>query len=84
MEVCIEKTEQGQYFVYEENKEPSQGMNEMPEASGMESEEPANKQPARSLQDALMMAGKMLSQAPDAGQQAFDAGMQRVLPNRGM
>ncbi len=70
MKVCIEKNPQGQYSVYQE-----------PEESGTETAEAQDKQPARDLQDALMIAGKMLQQAQETNS-PFDEGMKKVMPGR--
>lgn len=87
MKVCIEKDQQGRFFVYQENEPTTEGQ----EASGMAAESPQaeaseqqDKQPARDLQGALLIAGKMLN--ADAGQDAagspFDQGLKSVLDQR--
>lgn len=80
MKVFIEKDEQGQFFV---------GM----DTTGMAPTEPApnsaqaimpnpETQPAKDLQEALMLAGRLLSQ-PGAGEQSlFDAGMAKTISTR--
>ena len=77
MIVCIEKTPDGQFSVYQEN-EPASA------EQGETQEEPADKQPAPDLNTALTLAGKMLSQSggPDQAQQMFDQGVAKTAPNR--
>lgn len=75
MKVCIEKNPQGQYSVYQEPEESGA------ETAAMETAEVQDKQPARDLQDALMIAGKMLQQAQEANS-PFDEGMKKVMPGR--
>jgi len=88
MKVCIEKSQDGQFSVYQENEAetmPMQGGQMQGAMGGQEAEssEQQNKQPARDLQDALMIAGKMLSQDQGAGGESpFDAGLRKVLPQR--
>jgi len=52
----------------------------------MEAEnEYSSMQPATSLQEALTLAGRLLSAPqPGAGPSPFDEGMQRTMPNRQM
>lgn len=89
MIVCIEKTADGQFAVYQENEPaapaaPGQQPGMMGESPAMEAAEQQNKQPARDLQDALNKAGQMLSQDQgQGGESPFDAGLKSVLPVRG-
>jgi hypothetical protein len=81
MKVCIEKDQQGQFLVSKEDQpaEAQGGMSgEMmkPEMGG------ANKQQAKSLQDALMLAGRMLSEQEQGGTSPFDEGVRETMPRR--
>jgi hypothetical protein len=84
MKICIEKSPDGQFSVYQENEQPGETNEAMPgESPQMEASEQQNKQPARDLQDALMIAGKLLSQeGGQGGESPFDAGLKKVLPQR--
>jgi hypothetical protein len=88
MKVCIEKSQDGQFSVYKENEQSAEmgaGDEAMPgETPAIESAEQQNKQPARDLNDALMIAGKLLSQegAQGDGASPFDEGLKSVLPQR--
>jgi hypothetical protein len=87
MKVCIEKSQDDQFSVYRENEHSAEmgaGGEAMPgETPAMEAAEQQNKQPARDLNDALMIAGKLLSQEEQAGGESpFDAGLKSVLPQR--
>lgn len=86
MKVCIEKKQDGSFSVYEENEgaEMAQGGAAMGgESPETESSEQQNAQPARDIQSALMIAGKLLSQAPkETGDSPFDQGLKSVLPKR--
>lgn len=72
MKVCIEKDQNGQLFVSIED-EAKEGM-------GNTADE-GQKMPAKSIEEALMMAGKILS-TPDknAGMSPFDQGVQKTMP----
>jgi hypothetical protein len=72
MKVCIEKDPNGQLFVSIED-EAKEGM------EGQSDE--GQKMQAKSIEEALMMAGKILS-APDkgAGMSPFDQGVQKTMP----
>jgi hypothetical protein len=87
MKVCIEKSQDGQFSVYKENEQSAEmgaGDEAMPgETPAMEAAEQQNKQPARDLNDALMIAGKLLSQEEQpGGDSPFDQGLKSVLPKR--
>jgi len=76
MKVCIEKTQDGKFSVYEEI-EPATEM-----ATENEGAEQKNAQPAPDMQSALMLAAKLLSSSEnDMHQQAFDQGMAKAAPN---
>lgn len=72
MKVCIEKDPNGQLFVSIEN-EQKEGMGAPPDEG--------QKMQAKSIEEALMMAGKILS-TPDknAGMSPFDQGVQKTMP----
>ena len=84
MKVCIERSETGEFSVYEENEPtaPAEGTaTESPEA---ESSEKQNAQPAPDLKSALMIAAKLLSRSDEAQKQSmFDQGMQKTAPVKG-
>lgn len=72
MKVCIEKDPNGQLFVSIED-EAKEGM-------GNTADE-GQKMPAKSIEEALMMAGKILSQPEKgAGMSPFDQGVQKTMP----
>lgn len=89
MKVCIERN-QNQFFVYQMNEQamgqssqiaeyPQEGANMAESTQGPGMGE--NKQQARNLDEALMLAGRMLSQAgPDESDQMFQEGLGSVLP----
>lgn len=86
IEVCIKLDDQGNYSVGIES-EPVKPMG-MPgdemamQGEATETEGGSNMQPARDLNEALMMAGKLLSQKPEQGSSPFDEGLKKVLPQR--
>lgn len=82
MKVTIEKDPQGQFFVSTETAAPVMP-NEGMQAEGAPAGQAENKQPAQDLQEALMLAGKLLS-TPDkaAGPSPFDEGMQETMPRK--
>lgn len=76
MKVCIEKDPQGQFTVSVED-EAKEGMEGQPGAPADE----GNKVSAKNLEEALMIAGKLLSApAPGAGMSPFDQGVQKTMP----
>lgn len=76
MKICIEKDPNGQLFVSIENEE-KEGMEGQPGAAPDEGQ----KMPAKSIEEALMMAGKILSQPEKgAGMSPFDQGVQKTMP----
>lgn len=79
MIICIEKNDQGQFFVYQQDAAESAAM------PGMESTEQQNKTPANDLNEALQLAGRLLSSSgakPEA-EQMFDQGMMDKMASRG-
>lgn len=77
MKVCIEKNDQGQFFVSTETES-------MPEMAQEEhAAMPENKQPAKNLEEALMLAGRLLSKPAEGEQSMFDQGVAKTLPQRG-
>jgi hypothetical protein len=83
MKVTIEKDPQGQFFVSTESAAPAMPAGEGMPSEGMAQAPAENKQPAQDLQEALMLAGKLLS-TPDkaAGPSPFDEGMQETMPRK--
>lgn len=73
MKVVIEKTEDGKFFVSKESEESGQA-----ESATQEGSEMADKQPARDIKEALMMAGKLLMM--DDGNSMFDQGVALTKP----
>jgi len=86
MKICIEKKDDGTFSVGVENESPEMEGEGGMKAGGMKAEnEYSGMQPARSLQEALPLAGRFLSAPqPGAGPSPFDEGMQRTMPNRQM
>lgn len=82
MKVCIERSETGEFSVYQENESAAEGT--APESAATESSEQQNAQPAPDLKSALMIAAKMLSQSDEAQKQSmFDQGMAKTAPVKG-
>jgi hypothetical protein len=79
MKVCIERSETGEFSVYQEQEnEPAA------EGTAPEPAEQQNAQPAPDLKSALMIAAKMLSQSDEAQKQSmFDQGMAKTAPVKG-
>jgi hypothetical protein len=84
MKVCIEKDQQGSFFVSVEQEQPAETNEAMPgETPAQESAEQSDKQPAADLKEALMLAGRMLSSGEQGqGQNLFDSGMASSMPKR--
>lgn len=85
MKICIEKDDQGRFLVYAENEQQGETTESIPgETMAQESSEEINKQQARDLSDALVIAGRLLNGSPDSdgAGSMFDQGMQKVLPQR--
>jgi hypothetical protein len=85
--VCIQLDDQGQYSVgvepqNEQASEPGEGTGQdTSQAGGSEPEY----QPAKSLQEALMMAGRLLSQGEKQnGPSPFDQGLNQTMQQKGM
>ena len=85
MKVCIERSDTGEFSVYEENEPasaPAEGT--APEPVATEQAEQQNAQPASDLKSALMIATKLLSRSDEAQKQSmFDQGMQKTAPVKG-
>lgn len=85
MKVCIERSNTGEFSVYEENEPasaPAEGT--APESASTEQSEQQNAQPAPDLKSALMIAAKLLSRSDEAQKQSmFDQGMQKTAPVKG-
>ena len=85
MKVCIERSDTGEFSVYEENEPdsaPAEGT--APESASTEQSEQQNAQPAPDLKSALMIAAKLLSRSDEAQKQSmFDQGMQKTAPVKG-
>ena len=85
MKVCIERSDTGEFSVYEENEPasaPAEGT--APESVSTEQAEQQNAQPAPDLKSALMIAAKLLSRSDEAQKQSmFDQGMQKTAPVKG-
>lgn len=85
MKVCIERSDTGEFSVYEENEPasaPAEGT--APESAETEQAEQQNAQPAPDLKSALMIAAKLLSRSDEAQKQSmFDQGMQKTAPVKG-
>lgn len=85
MKVCIERSDTGEFSVYEENEPasaPAEGT--APESAATEQSEQQNAQPAPDLKSALMIAAKLLSRSDEAQKQSmFDQGMQKTAPVKG-
>lgn len=85
MKVCIERSETGEFSVYEENEPasvPVEGAASEPAAT--EQSEQQSAQPAPDLKSALMIAAKLLSRSDEAQKQSmFDQGMQKTAPVKG-
>ena len=83
MKVCIERSDTGEFSVYEEN-EPTSAEGTAPESAATEQAEQQNAQPAPDLKSALMIAAKLLSRSDEAQKQSmFDQGMQKTAPVKG-
>ena len=85
MKVCIERSDTGEFSVYEEN-EPDSAPAERtaPESAETEQSEQQNAQPAPDLKSALMIAAKLLSRSDETQKQSmFDQGMQKTAPVKG-
>lgn len=77
MKVCIERSDTGEFSVYEEN-EPASAPAEGAAPESMATEQ---SQPAPDLKSALMIAAKMLSRSDESQKQSmFDQGMQKTAP----
>jgi len=90
MKVCIERSDTGEFSVYEENEPATEaqptapGQGSAPESAATESAEKQNAQPAPDLKSALMIAAKLLSRSDEAQKQSmFDQGMQKTAPVKG-
>ena len=85
MKVCIERSDTGEFSVYEENEPasaPAEGT--APESASTEQSEQQNAQPAPDLKSALMIAAKLLSRSDETQKQSmFDQGMQKTAPVKG-
>ena len=80
MKVCIERSDTGEFSVYEEN-EPASAPAEGAAPESMAAEQ---SQPAPDLKSALMIAAKMLSRSDESQKQSmFDQGMQKTAPVKG-
>jgi hypothetical protein len=82
MKVCIEKTPDNQFLVSKEDQ-PAEAQGGMPGEMMKPEMGGSNKQPAKSLQDALMLAGRMLSEESQSGMSPFDEGVRETMPRRG-
>ena len=81
MKICIETTDGQQFSV---SKETEEAASVAPGAPGVEvKQETESKQAVGSLQEALMLAGKMLQSVKPQGPSPFDEGMKQTMPNRG-
>lgn len=81
MKVCIERSDTGEFSVYEENEPATSAEGTAPESAKTEQLEQQNAQPAPDLKSALMIAAKMLSRSDEAQKQSmFDQGMQKTAP----
>lgn len=86
MKVCIEKTPDGQFSVYEEIDPATEVAPNTAAVPPTETEEgQANAQKAQDLQGALMLAAKLLSSSENDQQQAaFDQGLAKSNPTMTM
>jgi hypothetical protein len=82
MKVCIEKTTDNQFLVSKEDQ-PAEAQGGMPGEMMKPEMGASNKQQAKSLQDALMLAGRMLSEQEQGGTSPFDEGFRESMPRRG-
>lgn len=82
MKVCIETDQNGGFSVYAESEQPGETSETIPsETPQQEAGEMQDKQSAPDLKSALMLAGRMLSQAPKSSEPSpFDQGMASALP----
>jgi hypothetical protein len=79
MKICIETADGQQFTVSKEDEAASVA----PSAPGAEvKQETESKQTVGSLQEALMLAGKMLQSVKPSGPSPFDEGMKSTMPNR--
>ena len=78
MKICIEQKEDGTFSVYNESEQTEAAEGAMPEAPG-ETEQGA--QTAKTVDEALAMAGQMLGAQQAAPADSLNAGFQRA---RGM
>lgn len=84
MKVCIERSDTGEFSVYEEVEPAAAQEGTVPESPETESQEKQNAQPAPDLKSALMIAAKMLSKTDEAQKQSmFDQGMAKTAPVKG-
>ena len=84
MKVCIERSDTGEFSIYEENESASTAEGTAPESASTEQSEQQNAQPAPDLKSALMIAAKLLSRSDEAQKQSmFDQGMQKTAPVKG-
>lgn len=80
MKVVIEKDEQGNFFVSKE-VEPAQTEGAtFSESASQEKGETQDRQPAKDIKEALMMAGKLLMMS-DESSSMFDEGVALTKPN---
>lgn len=80
MKVCIEKDQSGQFSVYQETEEQPEAAIE---SQGQEQSEQQGRQQARDLNEALQLAGKLLSQEEvQEGPSPFDMGLAKTMPNK--
>lgn len=84
MKVCIERSDTGEFSVYEENEPTAPAEGTAPESASTEQSEQQNAQPAPDLKSALMIAAKLLSRSDESQKQSmFDQGMQKTAPVKG-
>lgn len=72
--VMIKKDDQGQFFVSVKKMEEEMEGGEMEQDNG---------QQAQSMEEALMLAGRLLSKDKPQGMSPFDQGLKSVLPTNG-